>query len=732
LAAATTLPFILLAMVRRGPTFLAVESPIAVALVAAAGIFSALTSDGGIASALIAGTAALSLLLTYRRFAGLPGMPADMASLLARLSIPGFAAAAATSVFVLGPIPGWPAASLVVPTLTLAVLAFFAVAIAHRGPEFFATDSVVLLIAIVVIGLGHGLGGQLGAPSAIAAAICALALLVPVHERTFRARWLSLPLFLCAFSVLYLRCPPDPSLAPPEFFVLATSALLAPFFLAVLFRGGPDFLRSQLLIVCSLLACLGLAQGIGGHAGGTSAQAAGTAALAALGMGLGLGRKASPGVARLVWIAVPLLCPIAVVPLADVTVAWPAAIVAAAAVAVLCVQSKRRLDPLMGAIAISVGLVALAWVGLAAAKPFSHGGNPIRHFPILAIVIAAYGMAMGHWGQKISAATAGFMHWLETLTVIVGEAVLLLGIGLRPEPSLLEALAVVLGFGVLSCAAVSLAFRSNRGWPFYIADTALGFAYGYLRVRTGWLDGVSDLDGLASCILAFVNLGIARTLQRWKAGLGATESQLLANLLPLLAPLFLQIGSPVRAVGTFAAAATYALLARQQKRPLLGWAAGILANIAMVPLWLHYQVHSPMAFALPTGATLALPGRIYDDRLGKQGPLVRSLASLLVFGATSYQVFEFSSPWPALVLAVCAITAVLLGIAWRARAYLYLGFAALLLDILGNLTRWGMADRLRGAVFGLAAGMALLVFGVLVARHKNQLLERFRAVQGWS
>jgi hypothetical protein len=173
-------------------------------------------------------------------------------------------------------------------------------------------------------------------------------------------------------------------------------------------------------------------------------------------------------------------------------------------------------------------------------------------------------------------------------------------------------------------------------------------------------------------------------------------------------------------------------MARHQNRPLLGWIAGLLANIGIVPLWLHYDVHSPIAFALPVGTTLVILGRIYRDQMEKHGPLVRSLASLFMFGATSYQVFQFSSPWPALILALCSVVAILLGIVWRARAYLYVGFACLLLDILANLTRWGMADRLRASLFGLGAGMALLALGILVARHKQRLLERYRILQGWS
>jgi hypothetical protein len=66
------------------------------------------------------------------------------------------------------------------------------------------------------------------------------------------------------------------------------------------------------------------------------------------------------------------------------------------------------------------------------------------------------------------------------------------------------------------------------------------------------------------------------------------------------------------------------------------------------------------------------------------------------------------------------------------RAYLYTGFACLVLDIVANLTRWGMEDRIKGALFGLGAGMALLALGIWVARHKAKLLARYNSIQEWN
>jgi len=111
--------------------------------------------------------------------------------------------------------------------------------------------------------------------------------------------------------------------------------------------------------------------------------------------------------------------------------------------------------------------------------------------------------------------------------------------------------------------------------------------------------------------------------------------------------------------------------------------------------------------------------------------VLRTVAALIVLGASSVESFQFDSVWPALWLAACGIGAVLLGVSWRLRSYLYTGFVFVVLDLVVNLTRWGMRDRFIAGTLGVGVGIALFVLGVLVARHKEQLLARYRQVQTW-
>ncbi|MBN2360446.1 MAG: hypothetical protein JXR83_13410, partial [Deltaproteobacteria bacterium] len=159
--------------------------------------------------------------------------------------------------------------------------------------------------------------------------------------------------------------------------------------------------------------------------------------------------------------------------------------------------------------------------------------------------------------------------------------------------------------------------------------------------------------------------------------------------------------------------------------------AAVLLNLMLVPIWIRYDIETSIIYWTPVGLTLLVLSRAYGERLAGWQPLIRTAVALIVLGVASSESIEFESVWPAVWLAACSIVAVLLGIAWRLRSYLYTGFAFLVFDLVLNLTRWGMRDRFIAGTLGVVAGVALFALGVQVARHKEQLLERYHQVQTW-
>jgi hypothetical protein len=426
-----------------------------------------------------------------------------------------------------------------------------------------------------------------------------------------------------------------------------------------------------------------------------------------------------------------LLAPAAVVPMTALPLRWPAALVGVASVLTLGAVSRRRAATDMGAWALSAGL-PVVWWGLASiAKHYSTGAAPERILPALAIGTALYGMVIALDARRLAAASTKFSRGFSlTLLALAGAALLLTG-GAIGEPSDLDAALALAGLASVGALAVVVAFVYRIGWPFYLAETALGAGYAYLRARTTWLDAFAGWDGAVACAGGVICAAAGRWLRRARAALGAAESRRMAMLFPLLSSFLLRPHDPRTAAGTALAAALFLLAARTNALQIYGWLAALLANLSLLPLWISLDVSSPVVYALPAGVSLMALGRIYRDELGVHGSALRTIASLLIFGSTSYEMFQFRAVWPAALQGASAVAVVLFGIRTRVRGYLYIGFAALLLDIVANLTRWGMHDRLVGGVLGVLGGVMLFVLGTLVAHYKRQVLERYRRMQSW-
>jgi hypothetical protein len=386
----------------------------------------------------------------------------------------------------------------------------------------------------------------------------------------------------------------------------------------------------------------------------------------------------------------------------------------------------------MGAWAVGAGLAAAWWLVSALAKKFSTGGAPERLLPALAAASALYGVAMLLDGGRFAAVSPRFERAFARAALVGSGAMVLAGALLVPVPRTVDLTMVIVALAACATLAVVLALRYRIGWPFYLAESALPAAYGYLRARTPWLDAFNDWDGVVACVGGFACLVIARQLRGARDGLGSAESRRMATLMPILSLAFLASSSDPRvAIGPAVAAGLYLVMARLGTGGLHGFLAALFANISVFRVWIEVGIQSPVAYALPAGTTLMLLARVYGRSLGEHAGAVRTLASLLIFGSTSYEVFRFREVWPAATLAAASVIVVLLGLRGRVRSYLYLGFASLLLDIVANLTRWGMRDRLIGGSLGVIGGSLLFGLGVMVARHKSGLLARYRDVRAW-
>ncbi|MDX2020973.1 MAG: hypothetical protein SF187_12100 [Deltaproteobacteria bacterium] len=443
--------------------------------------------------------------------------------------------------------------------------------------------------------------------------------------------------------------------------------------------------------------------------------------------------KRSHPQSRLAWIVATFLMPVLVASCAPLDWSLQAGAAAAFAfVAVLCWLSKRRDDNVLGTWGLSLGAVAFMWALGAAAEPFSHGGDKARHLPLVTVALTVYAVLVGQKGKRIAACSSAVYFRVALGALAFAMVALVASVGLLPEPSFATVLKTEAALAVFAGGSLYVALRFSWGWAFYGAEGAVVVAYGYLRLRTNWLHAFGDWDGVAMTVFAFLGLAAERKLRTLKKAVGARESVHVAMLLPLVSAVLLDADSPVRAIGSAAASLFYLHIARRGGvYRLAAWAGVGLANASLINLWLHLDFTSPLLFAVPVGLSLAALVHGQAEALGNAAAPLKTIASLLVLGVGSWEAMRFTSPWPALALAALSILGVFVGIVWRTRAYLYLSFGALILDIVANVTRFGLRDRLTGALLGLGAGLVLLALGVIVARHKAQLLARYHELQEW-
>jgi hypothetical protein len=497
-------------------------------------------------------------------------------------------------------------------------------------------------------------------------------------------------------------------------------------------RRGPRFLHLEVVVASLFLGVVGTANALDRYPGDDVVLRFALPACVAI-LSLWAAARAATGWGRPAsWVLATWALPVASVALGDNLMAWHGAVVALACMASLCLFSREGGQRGLAALGLLGGLAAVLWGTLALAAHFSTGGGEERVLTALGSATALYGVLVVSHGPRFSGADEETTRQSCVATLWLALLLALLGTVLVRHPLAVDVALALANVALVGVFSLLLALRHRRGWLLYVTEASVLGTLAYLRERTDLLDFLGAYDVVALAASAFLLLGLSRLLGRTRSRLGAEETRRVAMALPLVVPFLVGWnGTAAESVALCLSAALYAVQAVQGQGSRYGWLAAIFLNAMLVPVWLSLHVGSAMVYLLPVGFSLLVLSRLYAGELGDTATPLRTLASLLVFGSSAYESFRFDDVVPALVLAGLAVGGVLLGIAWRLRSYLYAGFAFLVLDVVVNLTRLGMRDRLVAGVLGVLGGMALFVLGVAVARHKERLLERYRAVRVW-
>jgi hypothetical protein len=308
------------------------------------------------------------------------------------------------------------------------------------------------------------------------------------------------------------------------------------------------------------------------------------------------------------------------------------------------------------------------------------------------------------------------------------------------RPTLSSTFAGVGALAVVGLVSVHAAWKEASARHVYFVQLATVATYGVLRVTTG-RELPPEADAIFALALGFVLVGVTVLARRAKLPPVARATRLFAALLPL--GVALALGNEQgyeKAAGALGSAMLYGALAWVERSRFLGALGAIAVNLALLLSALATGIDGLEIYLAPLGLFLLALGHLFAASLER--PLrqwLRVLGSLLLYLPAGWSItFQLGlapdARYPVVFGLVCLL-GVAVGMLLRIRAYLVLGSAFLVLDVLANLLHAGLRNHRLGFLLLSGAGLLILggmVFSTLQREVVQGLVRRYRArIASW-
>jgi hypothetical protein len=191
----------------------------------------------------------------------------------------------------------------------------------------------------------------------------------------------------------------------------------------------------------------------------------------------------------------------------------------------------------------------------------------------------------------------------------------------------------------------------------------------------------------------------------------------------------------------FLASGLYAMLALARRSVTWALVAALAANFGFWALLMYigvgFLVH-PQAWVIPLALILLFAEYLHREQLPTEtSQAMRYLGISMIYVASTADLFLVGlgeSLWLPIILACLCVGGVLAGILLRVRAFLFLGIAFLLVDILTMI--WHAAvDRAHTWVWaaaGIALGAAILALFAVFEKRRNDVLHLLDELRRWN
>jgi hypothetical protein len=300
---------------------------------------------------------------------------------------------------------------------------------------------------------------------------------------------------------------------------------------------------------------------------------------------------------------------------------------------------------------------------------------------------------------------------------------------------------LVLGVATLGAAALLqfwLAHILQRESLVYIGELTLVSLYGYLRV-TKILQALF-WGKVVLIALSFFLMWVNTKIQRLQLTIFQRPTYLTSLIMPAISVILavrhsFNGSSPydqITGVNPFiiaCAASYYTLLAFQKKNKELGYLGAVLYDGALFSLWIDLKLTDPQFYLVPLGMTVIFVAQLNRDSLGKQNlSYLRSFGSLIIYASPAWSVVTSGSDIHALSLALFSVLGIAIGIAFRIRAFLYLGSLFLVMDLIAQVIIQSYHSSLFKWLCILLAGVLIITLAAFFERKREIILRRMRAL----
>ena len=396
-----------------------------------------------------------------------------------------------------------------------------------------------------------------------------------------------------------------------------------------------------------------------------------------------------------------------------------------------------------GGLAVSVGVKTLAGIGsalwmlallYASRDVAGHLGWAL--LPTLATPLAV-GQLLGAIGLVAAGGRARRRH-VELARVVEGFAILGLSfaalavgwatLNTRMHVGPTQALVHVGVMFAVGSLCVVLASRWSSIPLAFAAQVSL--LLGYAAFRSGFALPPSA-DSTAMLILAGIDLGIAEVAGRGRRRLFALPAFATGLALPLIS-VGLALRHGVLGEETlfvlFAAGTFFAATGARMQRKALGFASAVLYNASLWVLWSRFGwrlAADPQLFLVPVGFTTILFAEANRRELGRNSVnAIRGVGLSLIYLSLAVPIWQTASLLAWATILGASLLGIFAGIGLRSQAFLWLGLAGFVLDVVYQLGRIGMEHALAKWAIMLALGLGLFFFVAL--NEKKKLVETLR------